>query len=224
MNKPVPASATSLVPVPATRSVQSRRAMWLWAVVPLASLGIAGFVPPVYFAVRYGRRAGYAWALVLLACIVGFFATYQGSHHHGVRDGVATGLIMVAWVGGAAVAGAFVLTTRSDDPVAIARQQRKRREHARAIVAKDPRLAVDARIGRPDLPGDHDDGGLVDVNRVPAAALAALPGIDANLAERIVQTRKGVGGYSSLDDLIGTLNLNPRDLDDASEQLVFIPL
>jgi DNA uptake protein ComE-like DNA-binding protein len=198
--------------------------MWLWVIVPIASLGIAGFVPPVYFAVRYGRKSGYVWAVVLLAAISGFFVVYPGPHRHGVREGVATALIMTAWVGGAAVAGAFVVTTQSNDSVAIARERRNQRQRARALIAKDPRLAVDAGIGRPDVAGEHDDGGLVDVNRVPAASLAALPGITKSLAERIVETRKQVGGFSSLDDLIATLNLNPRDLDDASEQLAFIPL
>lgn len=198
--------------------------LWLWAAVPLASLGIAAFVPPVFFAVRYGRKSGYIWSAVLLGAIVGFFATYPGSHQHSTRDGIATALIMTAWVGGAAVTGAFVVTTHDHDPIVEARDQRKRRDRARALIAKDPRLAVEAGIGRPDLQEPHDDGGLVDANRVPAGTLATLPGITASLADRIVETRQQVGGYASLDDLIATLDLNPRDLDDASERLVFIPL
>lgn len=207
-----------------SRGLESRRVLWLWTAVPLASLGIAGFVPPVFFAVRYGRRSGYVWSTLLLAAIVGFFATYRGGHHHSARDGIATGLIMIAWVGGAAIAGAYVLTTRSHDAVAVARDQRKQRVRARALIAKDPQLAVAAGIGRPDIAGEHDDGGLVDVNRVPLASLTALPGISQSLAQRIVETRQQVGGYASLDDMIGTLSLNPRDLDDASERLAFIPL
>ena len=38
-------------------------------------------------------------------------------------------------------------------------------------------LAQELKIGRPDLPRDYDDGGLVDVNHVPAAILAARLGL-----------------------------------------------
>jgi len=36
--------------------------------------------------------------------------------------------------------------------------------------------------------------------------------------------RHDVGGLASLADLITTLDLNPTDLDDAAELLIFIPL
>lgn len=206
------------------RSADSRRVLWWWAAVPLASLGIAAFVPPAIFAVRYGRKSGYAWSTLLLAAIIGFFASYRGGHHHDVRDGIATALIMVAWVGGAAVTGAFVLTTHVNDAIADARELRKQRKRARSLIARDPKLAVEAGIGRPDLATVHDDGGLVDVNRAPATSLNTLPGIGLSLANRIVQTRQQVGGYASIDDLIDTLDLNPRDLDDARDRMAFIPL
>ena len=202
----------------------SRGPLWIWAAVPLASLGIAAFVPPIFFAIRYRRLSGYVWSTLLLGTVVAFFATYRGGHHD-VRDGVGTGLLMFAWLGGTAIASAFVLSTNSsDDSVAAARQLRKQRQRARKLIAQDPQLAVQAGIGRPDLAGAHDDGGLVDINRASAEALAALPGISVSLADRIVATRHEVGGYSSLDDLIDTLNVNPRDLDDARERLAFIPL
>jgi hypothetical protein len=198
---------------------------WLWVLVPLASIGFLSFAPPLFFGLRYGRRFGYLWSVVFLGLIVGFFIVDPDTSGHSVRDGVSTALLMADWLGGAAVAGGYVLTTRrGDDPVSFARAQRKRRKLARAIVAKDPRLAVEANIGRPDVPGERHDGGLVDVNRVSAESLAAVPGVGPGLAARIVDTRKEVGGYDSLDDLIGTLNLNPRDLDDASDRLLFIPL
>ena len=37
--------------------------------------------------------------------------------------------------------------------------------------------ARELRIGRPELPREYDDGGLVDVNRVPGAALTAQLGL-----------------------------------------------
>lgn len=184
---------------------------------------MAAFMPPLYFAARYGRRSGYAWSVLLLAAITAFFVV-KPDQDRGTRNGVAEALIMFCWIGGAAVAAYFVLTTTSDGAIAQARRQRKLRKQARELVARDATLAVQAHIGRPDLPGDHEDGGLVDVNRVPADVLARVPGIDRALAERLVSVRHDVGGFASLADLITTLDLNPTDLDDAADLLVFIPL
>ena len=206
------------------RGSGTRRVLWWWVALPVASVGIAAFVPPAFFAIRYGRKSGYVWSVLLLAALVGFFLTYRDGNHHDVRDGIATGLATLQFVGGAAITAGFVLTTHSKDAVANARALRKQRERARALIAKDPQLAVEAGIGRPDLPGVHDDGGLVDVNRVPAESLNTLPGLGLSLAQRIVETRQKVGGYASLDDLIDTLDLNPRDLDDARDRMAFIPL
>lgn len=203
------------------------RLRWLWLLVPLGSLGMAAFIPPAYFAVRQRRRSGFVWSALLLAAITAFFIVDPGNqdHSHSTRHGVAVALIMLCFVGGAAVTVGFLASTANDhDPVAVARRERKLRERARKLAADDPRLAIDARVGRPDLPGDHDDGGLVDVNRVPASTLAQLPGIDTALADRIVATRHDVGGYASLADLVTELDIDPVRLDEAADHLVFIPL
>lgn len=193
--------------------------------VPLVSFGIAGFVPAAYFALRYKRRSAFVWSALLAAAITAFFIVHPDNQATGVRHGVSVALIMLCWVGGAAVAGGYVITTSGEaDPVSVARRERKLRDRARKLVATDPRLAVEAHIGRPDIAGDHDDGGLVDVNRVPASTLTGLPGIDAALADRIVATRREVGGFASLPDLVTTLNLDPIRLDDAADRLVFVPL
>lgn len=197
---------------------------WLWLLVPLGSLGMAAFVPPAYFALRERRRSGFAWSALLLAAITAFFIVDPGDRR-GTRHGVAVALIMLCWIGGAAVTGGFLVSRpNDDDPVSLARRERKLRDRARKLVETDPRLAIEAHVGRPDLRGNHRDGGLVDVNRVPAATLARLPGIDDALAHRIVDTRHQVGGYASLADLITTLAIDPIRLDDAADQLVFIPL
>jgi hypothetical protein len=206
----------------------SSKLRWLWLLVPLGSLGMASFVPPAYFALRERRRSGFLWSAVLLAAITAFFVVAGGERHgthQGTRHGVGEALIMLCWLGGAAVvAGFLVTTTNPSDPVSVARRQRKLRDRARKLAESDPRLAIEAHIGRPDLRGDHDDGGLVDVNRVPASTLAKLPGLDAALADRIVATRREVGGFASLADLLTTLAIDPVRLDDAADQLVFIPL
>jgi hypothetical protein len=207
-------------------STTPRKWQWLWLLVPLGSLGMAAFVPPAYFALRQRRRSGFVWSALLLAAITAFFIVDpENQSHHGTRHGVAIALIMLCFVGGAAVTAGYLVTTpNDDDPVSVARRQRKLRDRARKLADTDPRLAVEAHIGRPDLTGDHRDGGLVDVNRVPASTLVDLPGIDAALADQIVASRHDVGGYASLSDLITTLAIDPIRLDDAADLLVFIPL
>ncbi|MEU9481142.1 DUF4236 domain-containing protein [Streptomyces sp. NPDC048191] len=88
------------------------------------------------------------------------------------------------------------------DPVVAAHlAARARRDEARALAQSDPVLAQDLRIGRPDLPREYDDGGLIDLNSVPADAIATACSIEPSLAERIVAARQELGSFSSLDEV-----------------------
>lgn len=98
------------------------------------------------------------------------------------------------------------------------------RRKALAIVRDDPDLATELRIGRPDLPRSFDDGGLVDVNHVPASFLVEVPGIGAPLAERIVATRDEIGGFGSIADLEITLELAPMTISQVKDRLIFRPI
>jgi len=83
--------------------------------------------------------------------------------------------------------------------------------------------AWELRIGRPDLQRAFDDGGLVDVNHAPVEDIADLPGIDADTARRIVATRDGVGGFSSLEDLGMTMDLPGDVVERLRGRVVCIP-
>ncbi len=98
------------------------------------------------------------------------------------------------------------------------------RRKALAIVRDDPDLATELRIGRPDLPRSFHDGGLVDVNHVPASFLVEVPGIGAPLAERIVATRDEIGGFGSIADLEITLELAPMTISQVKDRLIFRPI
>jgi DNA uptake protein ComE-like DNA-binding protein len=76
-------------------------------------------------------------------------------------------------------------------------------------------------VGRPDIPG-ADDYGLVDVNHCPAAALTRLPGISADLANRIVHERDQAGGFSSVEDLGVLLDLPPATVDQIRDTAIFL--
>jgi hypothetical protein len=97
----------------------------------------------------------------------------------------------------AATTHAFVLRDRVLPPeplpaltgepvVAAALAARQRREQARAIAAGDPALARELCIGRPDLPRQFDNGGLVDVNHVPVQVLVERLGLSQEEAGRVV--------------------------------------
>ncbi len=53
------------------------------------------------------------------------------------------------------------------------------RQQARELADSNPALARELGIGRPDIPHEYDDGGLVDVNHVPGGVLASSLGLTA---------------------------------------------
>jgi hypothetical protein len=196
--------------------------------VPLVSFGLAAFAPFLYLVVRRRTRARLTVLAVYLAVDVLAFALIAGKESgHPAAGHAAGGVFLLLMIAGTAHAAALV--TRRDVDIAAegtaldrARKDAALRAQARALAARDPRLALDAHVGRPDLPGHANDGGLVDVNHASATAIAALPGVGRELAERIVSTRESVGGFSSLADLCVALDLTPQQLDEAADRLLFL--
>ena len=89
--------------------------------------------------------------------------------------------------------------------------------------ARDVSMAWELRIGRPDLPREFDDGGLVDVNHAPAAALTELPGMTPALAERVVRVREECGGFTSVEELSALAELPPALTPRIDEFAIFLP-
>jgi DNA uptake protein ComE-like DNA-binding protein len=87
---------------------------------------------------------------------------------------------------------------------------------------EQPDLAREIGLGRPDLPGAHAMD-VVDVNHAPVEALAELPGIDAELAGRLVAAREEVKGFVSVEDAGVVLDLDTTTVDRLSRQAVFLP-
>jgi hypothetical protein len=89
----------------------------------------------------------------------------------------------------------------ADPAVAAVLAARNRRAEARTLAARDPQMARELGIGRPDLPGRrYDDGGLVDLNNAPAQAIAAMCGIDLTVAGQIVEARAAGVPFLTVDD------------------------
>ena len=107
--------------------------------------------------------------------------------------------------------------------VAAATMRRDLRKAARKQAGQDLVLARELRIGRPDLPREYDDGGLIDVNHVPPHVLTALSGITPEMAERIADIRDDVGPFSSAEELVVTVDLHPDLLPEIKEYAIFLP-
>lgn len=100
--------------------------------------------------------------------------------------------------------------------------RRERRRTARVIATDQPQLADELRIGRPDLGSrDFDDGGLIDVNGVPARMLADLPGFDAAMAERVVAARERHGPLTSGAELVVYADVPNKVVAKLADRLIY---
>jgi hypothetical protein len=110
-----------------------------------------------------------------------------------------------------------------EDPRLEAAEDRLRRtELARRIADDNPRRAKRLGIGRPDVSGSFH-GDLVDVNHASAEAIARLPGIDQRGAQRIVELRQEINGFSSLADFGHVLDLPAQTVERLRDRTVFLP-
>jgi DNA uptake protein ComE-like DNA-binding protein len=215
---------------PAAGRRPGTRATFLWALTPLFTIGLATWAVFLYAAIRRrswwlgGAAAGYA---VLLA--VSLATTSENSASAG--EAISTVALLACMVGGCAHAFAVRGRVFGTQPPSAgdrlhaaeheALQRRKLREEARAVITRDPALARELGIGRPDLRRDYDDGGLVDVNHAPAAILASLPGMTPELAAKAVELRGTRGGFVSADDLSLALGMQPGEITSLADVTVY---
>ncbi|SCL68046.1 AfsR/SARP family transcriptional regulator [Micromonospora chersina] len=118
----------------------------------------------------------------------------------------------------AAVGGLFWTGRQRTDE-----QRRLRREQARYLLHHYPAARAELRIGRPDLLRTYDDGGLVDVNAVPDAVLATLPGLTVDQRRQVAVDRWLRGPYLSLEELAGRCHLPPAATETLRDVLLFLP-
>ena len=180
------------------------------------------------------RRAWLVWSAVYAALTVAYcvLEAASGSSDTDLAAGIAAIPFAFVWIGGTMHLAVIskdatrriqqVRRASDGTPVLIAARERiKERQEGRRLAAKDPVLAREVGVGRPDLPGTRDYG-LIDVNHAPPEALCKLPGITPQIAERIEQTRQSVGLFVSAEDLSVTLDLPPNLTDDLREHAVFL--
>jgi hypothetical protein len=209
------------------------RQIW-WASVPVWSIGFLSFVPFLVYAIM--RRRGRDWAVFAgyLAATVAIFVALDASS----QDSDAVGGFIIALAGCAAVHAAVLFRPsrglppgaapasvspqqRNQAAVAAARDKLERRKDARHLVATNPALARDLKIGRPDLPREYDDGGLVDVNHVPGAALASGLGLTPAEQRDVLAARDKLGRFGSADELCAYTQLSPDRVDELRDLMIF---
>lgn len=206
----------------------------LWSLAPLLSCGTATPFTMGYAAARLRSKA-LALASALYGAAVAFFWFVLGtdiSHSVDPMEPLAVLSMLGAWLGGTAHSFAirsevFGLNrgpkTPNEQALAYAQHRRALREQARELAAKDPSLARELRIGRPDLPRQYDDGGLVDLNHAPAEVLVTLPGVTEELAERIIEAREAAGGFISAEDAALAARLPANIVSDLAEYTIYLP-
>lgn len=206
-------------PYPVVPPPANRAPTWLWA-VPVFTCGLGALVAPVAVALKL--RTAQAWQITAgLAGVwlVGF--ALVGSQPEG-SDNAITSVGALLFIGATIGSVVWALSQASKIPwghpqtlppmapvfdanaAAVARvnASRHKRAEARRLLASDPAMARELRIGRPDLPRHFDDGGLVDINHVPAVALVKELGLTADQAVRVIDNRERLGGFTHPDDLV----------------------
>jgi len=240
MTKPASKSHRELTPrAPGRRAAPVVRQV-LWASVPVWSFGFLSFVPFLANAIMRRRRADWAVFAAYLAATIGLIVA-AGSIGSGNGGGTAAfGGFIIALAGCAAVHAAIVfrpgsvlaapaaapgalpgLREHNQEAIAEAKDRLGRRKEARRLAETDPALARDLHIGRPDVPRDYDDGGLVDVNHVPGAVLAAELGLTPDEVTDVIAARDKLGRFTSAEELCAYTDLSPDRVDELRDQMIF---
>jgi hypothetical protein len=220
-----------------------RRARGAWYfVVVIASAGIFAAVPFAHAAHRLRRPSLWWWTALYAAATVALLFIMPSS------QGATTTTDVRSTIGGLGVIAIMVAACiqlsgirrdvyglpqpvrppsqppqpwAADPAVAAALALRTKREEARTLVARDPALARDLRIGRPDLPRQYDDGGLVDINAAPTSVIAQCCGLDNHAAEQLERARQQHPvPFQSVDELLVFAELDVSAWDLIRERAV----
>jgi hypothetical protein len=210
----------------------------LMVAVPTLSLGLASFAPPLWAAARrpgdepYRRRmelisVGIAVLIVLGWAVYGSAAQDDMGAPSGTAAALGALMLVAAWAIGTAVAvRAGNAVSRPQPPVLAGVAQglarRRLREQYREVAGRDPALARNIAVGRPDLPRSFDDGGLVDLNHIPAQHLGRFIRVPPAEARRIVDARERLGRFSSVEEVAVFADLSESSVVDLREVAVLL--
>lgn len=197
-----------------------------WGVAPVFSAVC------IIFAGVHARRwrwsaLGAAW----LAVTIGDGLLLSHAQTGGVPGGqtlvsITVPLFCVCWLGSVATARAlrpdYERCVQERWAAGIAYSRAQLAEEGRALARRDPEVAREMGVGRPDLPG-ADHLGLLDLNAVPATELMRVPGVTARVARRIVDARERLGGVASVQEVADVLDLAPEVAEELERVAVCLP-
>ncbi|GAB3997477.1 hypothetical protein GCM10029992_20460 [Glycomyces albus] len=162
----------------------------LWALLPLLT---CGFGAPVSLGIALAKRRSAPTLIALIVHSVLLIAAFAVVGEFGDTPPLWADIVFYVGVFFPAIVAtlhlfvirgqvwalyppaARVPVAQSAGAEAVGRA-RQLRDQARRTAAADPMLAKRLAIGRPDLPRQFDDGGLVDLNHAPSQVLTSLPG------------------------------------------------
>ncbi|MFD0823211.1 transcriptional regulator, partial [Micromonospora zhanjiangensis] len=207
---------------------------FLAVLLVLASLGYLTWAVLLGYAIRRRSRwlgaAAAGYFALTMAVIVAVGPDPVDAEPVGLDDALVSAQVVVAWLIGAV--HVLLLNRllrgpghrRRDDSEDAERSARRvLRERARYLLYHYPTARTELRIGRPDLPRDYDDGGLIDINAVPEEVIHRLPGLPADQCRQIAVVRRLRGGFLSMEDLAAHCLLPPVSTEPLREFLIFLP-
>lgn len=225
--------------LPPAGHYSSKPPKWLW-MLPVFSMGLLAFVPPITIATKVKTQQAWWWAGGFAAAwLLGFMLVGAGDSEGPVSD-LGLAIYFAAWIGAVIYAlfmgpkvqwpakGTYVQVGPPPPPpydsnagaVAGVRAGRIKREEARDLARRDPQMARDLRIGRPDLPRQYDDGGLVDVNSAPSDVLQGALGLTNDQATQLIDARQHVGRFEHPEDLVNLAGLEPSTFDAVRDRII----
>ena len=245
---PPPSQVAAVAAVPASQPEHFQRDRtpfvgWLMVALPSLTCGLAGFVSALWAGsqrpkgARFRRRMFAVAAAIGVLSIGGFVLlgsspTDADGTPIGAQSNVGGAAWLCGWVIATIVAVVFRKPRRSREHVpvpavalpGVAQEvaRRHQREQYRGIVESDLSLARSIGIGRPDWERDFNDGGLLDLNNLSAAALSRFGPMATDEAQRIVEARQRLERLSSVDEVVIYADLSERTASVLRERAVFL--
>ena len=197
--------------------------------MPIWSLSLLAFAP--FLRIAFARRRAWDWVALaghLAAVIVEVVLVSIAGPDDAVSVAAGGLVILVMGVAGVHAFVAFRPKPEvagglppSELALATARARMHRRRQARELAKDNPVLARELGIGRPDVPHDYDDGGLVDVNQVPGDVLASCLGLTPAESAAVVAARDQLGRFSSPEELSVYAQLPPDRVAALRDWMLF---
>jgi hypothetical protein len=213
---------------------------WYYVVV-VATAGVFAWIPFLHAAIRLRTRRARRLAVIFggLDALMYVLMTLtpnnsQGQAASGPISTIGGLLALGTIIAGCVLVAPLRRMVYEGDPVdpneptvdpaiKAALAARARRDDARKLATDDPLLAKELHIGRPDLTGDYNDGGLVDLNSAPADVIAQICDIPAEIAGTIVEFRDRSGqAFTNADELFVMADLPVSTWDRIRDRAVLL--